>query len=640
MMRRTLSMFTAILFTVSPASAQEFVPALPPAFAVDSAAFESYMDGLVQAYMEENNIAGATVSVVSGGETFLLKGYGYADVDRRTKVDPDNTLFRIGSISKLFVWTAVMQLTEHGLLDLDEPIDRYLNDFAIPETFEEPITLRHLMTHSAGFEEYFINLFARDSTGLRPLGAILSDELPARVRPPGTYSSYSNHGTGIAAYIVEQVSGRPFERYVEEFILGPLRMRSTTFRQPLPPRLRGRISKGYAFEEEEGVFKEKPFEYVPMGPVGTASTTAADMARFMAAHLQLGRFGDQAILDSTTARLMQRPAFRHAEGVNPMRHGFIDMSQNGVEIIGHGGDTVWFQSNMALFPEYDLGLFISFNTQQGGGEAGEILRDFVDRYFPEGDLPADTVAKSRGELERFSGSYRSNRYPHERFTYVVALMSGFEVSMTRGGMLRTMEDGKARFWFPVDSLTFRHTNSSDRMVFKENRAGDITHLFKKEVPIIAFEKVPFISSQKLHFTLFGVTAGAFSATLLYWPLAFFIRRKYRPGPAARPPLEISTKAIAWLNALVMLAFFIWLAVLLSDQTGEAVVYGVAGSLKAALVLPLVSIGLTVLLVHRTIAIWAENESGIWSRIWYTLFCLLSVTLLWQLYYWNLLGFQY
>jgi len=635
MIRRLLSAAIAsfVLCIISTAAHAQTAPPWP-----DSTAFESYMDGIVQAYMEENNIAGATVGVVKDGEPLLLKGYGYANVDRRREVDPERTLFRIGSISKMFVWTAVMQLAEQDLLELDTDINRYLTDFTIPDTYREPITLRHLMTHSAGFEEYYIGLFARDTTRLRPLGEILSNELPARVRPPGSYSSYSNHGTGIAAYIVEQVSGLPFEEYVERYILRPLEMNSTTFRQPLPPQLRDRLSKGYAFQE--GEYREKPFEYVPLGPVGAASATAADMVHFMTAHLQLGRYGEATVLDSATARQMQSPAFRHADRVNPMRHGFMDMSQNGVEIIGHGGDTFWFHSNMALFPEHDLGLFLSLNTQQGAGETGEILRDFVDRYFPEGDLRADTVAKSRGELERLAGSYRPNRYPHERLTYVVALINSMKVSVAPGGQLRTMEDGKARFWFPIDSLTFRDTRSSDVLVFEENRDGEITHLFRGDLPIIAFEKIPFISSQKLHFTLFGAALLVFLATVVYWPAAYFIRRRYRPDMRAHAPLSFRSKAVAWLNSLIMLAFFVWLSLLLSDETGEAVVYGISGSLRASLHLPLISIFLTLALIYRTVLAWAERESGLWSRIWYSVLCFFSVTLLWQLLYWNLLGFQY
>ncbi len=615
-----------------------FTAAMAQAPWPDSTALDSYMDGLVNSYMQENDIAGATVGIVKDGEPVFLKGYGHADLEINKKVNSDSTLFRIGSISKMFVWTAVMQLAEQGKLDLDEGINKYIEDFQIPDTFEEPITLNHLMTHTAGFEEYFIGLFARDTTRLRPLGEILSDEMPARVRPPAEYSSYSNHGTGMAAYIVEQVSGQSFEEYVEEHILSPLNMNRTTFRQPVPDHLEEYLSNGYSFEG--GEFRKKNFEYVPLGPVGAASATAADMINFMQAHLQYGQLDDSTILDSTTAREMQRPAFRHHPKVNPMWHGFIDMSQNGVEIIGHGGDTFWFHSSMALFPEHDLGLFISFNSAGGSGTYGDVLRDFVDHYFPERNLSSDTLQMSQEELNRFAGNYRANRYPNKRFTYVMALLGSSTVDVASEDTLKTMDDGKAKFWIPVDSLTFRNTESSNVIAFEENENGKITHMFRDNLPIMAFEKVPFISSQKLHFTLFGLAGGAFLLTLIYWPLAFGIRRRYQPESYAKQPISFDKKTTAWCNALVILIFFVWIGVAISGSSGRAIAYGISTSLKVAFALPLISMVLTVAMGYYTFKIWRQSESGIWSRIWYSLLFLFSVTMLWQLNYWNLLGFQF
>ncbi|WP_170245618.1 serine hydrolase domain-containing protein [Fodinibius salinus] len=604
----------------------------------DSTALDSYMDGLVNTYMEENDIAGATLGIIKDGEPILLKGYGYADVSAKKKVRPDSTLFRIGSISKMFVWTAVMQLVENDQLELDTDITQYIEDFEIPATFDEPITMKDLMTHTAGFEEYLIGVFARDSTKLRPLGEILSDEMPARVRPPATYASYSNHGTGIAAYIVEQVSGMQFEEYVAQHILNPLQMTMSTFRQPLPDTLQPYLSKGYVFRS--GDFKEKGFEYVPLGPVGAGSATAADMLNFMQAHLRYGQFGEASILDSVTARQMQQPAFRHHATVNPMRHGFIDISQNGVEVIGHGGDTFWFHSTMALFPKQNIGLFLSFNSAKGGSVTQKVLTDFVDHYFPQDELVTDTLDVNKEYLQRFEGSYRGNRYPHERLTYMMALFNSQDIILTNDGMLKTMSDGEASYWFPVDSLTFRNTDNANVITFEENSSGNITHAFLSNAPIIALERVSFFSSQNLHFTLFGLAGAAFLITVFYWPLAYGIRRKYRPTVEAKQPLAFPKKLAAWTNALIILLFFGWVAILMSSGNGEAIVYGISSGIKVSLILPIISILLTTGMGYYTYVMWKNNESGTWSRICYTLLFVFSVTMLWQLYYWNLLGWQY
>ena len=121
----------------------------------DPAELEAFLDELLAKDMEEYHIAGAAVSVVKDGKLFFAKGYGYADLEKGIPVDPEQTIFRIGSIGKMFTWTAVMQLVEQGKLDLDADVNTYL-DFRIPDTYPQPITLKHLMTHTSGFEDRWL----------------------------------------------------------------------------------------------------------------------------------------------------------------------------------------------------------------------------------------------------------------------------------------------------------------------------------------------------------------------------------------------------------------------------------------------------------------------------------------------------
>ena len=195
------------------------------------------MDGAVNAELIARHIPGASVALVRGDQVIFAKGYGYADIEKRQPVVANQTLFRIGSVSKLFIWTAVMQLWEEGKLDLDADVNTYLKDFQIPATYSEPITLKNLMTHTPGFEDLATDgrLFVNNSSDIMPLGKYLKDRMPARIRPPGEVTAYSNYGSALAAYIVAQVSGMPYDEYVEKNILLPLGMRNTTFEQPLPP---------------------------------------------------------------------------------------------------------------------------------------------------------------------------------------------------------------------------------------------------------------------------------------------------------------------------------------------------------------------------------------------------------------------
>src|SRR5215211_1330131 len=249
----------------APAPQSTNVRAVPPQASpppeLTKADFETFLDALIPSQLRNRSIAGAVVSVVKDGQVLFQKGYGYSDLEEKRPVLPDQTLFRPGSISKLFTATAVMQLVEQGRLDLDRDINDYL-DFSIPKTYPEPITLRQLLTHAGGFEETLKNLFVARESDIKPLRMYLVNEMPARIFPPGKIPSYSNYGFTLAGYIVERVSSEKFERYIENHILKPLGMNNSTFDQPLPPQLAPQMSKGYLSASK----KPRDFEWVQAAP--------------------------------------------------------------------------------------------------------------------------------------------------------------------------------------------------------------------------------------------------------------------------------------------------------------------------------------------------------------------------------------
>lgn len=202
---------------------------------------DHFMDELMMAHIEESHIPNATISIVSDGDIIYEQGFGNADLTNHIEVKPDKTLFRIGSISKLFTWTAVMQLVEQGQLDLHTDVNEYI-DFKIPNRIEndtdgkdpEPITLHHLMTHTPGFEDYSDAIFRLSESDFLPLEDYVQAFLPKRVFPAGDVIAYSNYGTVLAGYIVEHVSGMDFSDYIDEHIFSPLGMTQSTFQQPVP----------------------------------------------------------------------------------------------------------------------------------------------------------------------------------------------------------------------------------------------------------------------------------------------------------------------------------------------------------------------------------------------------------------------
>src|SRR5437763_7861205 len=239
---------------------------------------EAFLDGFMPMQLERENVAGSVICVVKDGKVLFAKGYGYSDAGKKKPVSTDSTLFRPGSISKLFTATAVMQLVQQGKLDLDRDVNDYL-DYKIPPAFSKPITLRNVLTHTPGFEETAKELFVADASKMRPLGEYLREHIPGRIFPPGVTPAYSNYATAMAGYIVQRTSGKPFEQYVADNIFIPLGMGHTTFVQPLPANLSPLMSNGYQRASKEA----KPYEFVQAFPAGSVATSAADMCIFMMA---------------------------------------------------------------------------------------------------------------------------------------------------------------------------------------------------------------------------------------------------------------------------------------------------------------------------------------------------------------------
>lgn len=596
----------------------------------DTTALRSFLDGVITTKMHDEHIAGATVAIVHRGQVLFTKGYGYSNVEHQTPVFPDSTLFRVGSISKLFVWTSVMQLVAQNKLDLKADVNTYLKEFQVPATFDQPITLAHLLTHTPGFEDIVIKLFARDSSALKPLGEILKKELPDRVRKPGTYASYSNHGTALAAHIVEQVTGLSFNQYVEQHILNPLKLTRTTFRQPVPTGMPAHSGSGYVWNN--GRFVEKDFEYVPLYAAGSVSATATDMAKFMIALLQ----PQSAILDSATRHQMFQPLHRHHPAVNPMRHGLMDLSRNGIEIVGHGGDTFWFHSMLMLMPEQQLGLFMSFNSENGGKVYSKVAEEFVDYFFPKPALKP-IVKTSVDELKKFAGIYIGNRHPHRDLTKIISLLGPVEIHVQDSTKLRLVTDGEVTYYVPIDSTTFRKEDGSEVIAFARGEDGQ-QHLFLGGLPIFVLDQVSGWRDPNTQLLIAVLTIAMTIIVIVFWPLAYLTRTGYQPLQRQRLLLPTSAKVIAWLNYLFFIVFLIGLTTAVSDS--YTIVYGVPSGLKTALLFPLLMVTTTILMIYACVRVLFNNRYLLYSRLFYFGATLISVLALLQLNTLNFLGFHY
>jgi CubicO group peptidase (beta-lactamase class C family) len=345
----------------------------------DQGSVESFFDQHIPDALDEWEIPGATVSVVRGNQVLFRGGYGMSDLERRIAFDPDRTLVRIASITKTFTWTSIMQLQERGSVDLDADVNDYLDNVEVPDTFEAPVTLRSLMTHTSGFEDRTIGLATRTPEEMIPLEQYLMENMPERVRPPGVMTSYSNFGAGLAGQVVSDVSGMSYQDYIEANILTPLDMNHTAVVEPLPAELAPDMARSY--RKVDGALEAKPTDYDALPPDGVISTTAGDMAKYMMALLAGTQHQDTPILRSATAELMFNDAFVPASGLDGWTLGFKEWTLGGHRAVMHDGGWEEFVSAMILFPDSDLGLFIAFNGEGGAEAMAEVVSDFVAQFL-------------------------------------------------------------------------------------------------------------------------------------------------------------------------------------------------------------------------------------------------------------------
>ena len=601
----------------------------------DSAGLAAFMDGLILSTMDDHKAAGAMVSIIKDGELLFQQGYGFANIADSIKVDPEQTLFRIGSISKLFTWLAVLQQVEARNLDLDRDVNDYLESFKIPDTFEEPVTLRSLMSHTPGFEDILLKLFLREDDDIPPLREIFEKQMPKRVNPPLERASYSNHGSGLAQYLVEKVTGLPFETYVERNILDPLEMNSTTFSQPLPRHLAPRMATGYSFRD--GAFREEGFEIVPMTGAGGASTTAADMAIFMDIFLNYGRRDTISLMDSTIFATMKKPVLTHAKGMNPALHGLMDISPRHLHVIGHGGNTFLFHSQLALFPEHETGLFISFSGNNAGLAYNQVMKHFIDRFFPDTEPDPQTILLEKDYLEGFAGTYLSNRRSHSDILKIIGLTNTMEIQVEGDKLLFRDFFGNTHLTSALDSTTFWVPEKNTLIGFDRPPGKDAQYLYISDFPIMAGERPGWSYNAGLHAFILLLTLACMLYILVIWPWIYFARKRYDKKPRTRKALPLFSKTVAWFTAFFMLLFY--LLVFLSAG-GEEIVFGIPAGIRIGLFFPLAAIPFILLMIINSIYIWKQHQLKNLSRIFYNLSTLAFILAIWQLIFFNMLGWQF
>jgi CubicO group peptidase (beta-lactamase class C family) len=437
---------------------------------VESKDLAAMLDSFFVAEMEKEHLPGAVFALVKDGKVVYAKGYGVADVEKKTPVTPDKTIFRIGSITKVFTALALTQLAERKKISLNDDVNKYLDQPKVAEKYGEPVRLRHLLTHTAGFDQVGDRERQVADPKDRPsLRDYLAKTL-IRIRPPGQVSCYDTWGITLAGYLVEKISGQSYPAYLQKNVFSPLGM--TRASVETPEAWKPDLALGYRYRNDQYV--RQAYEYYTTTPASSIDATALDMAQFMLAVLGDGK---ARFLNARTLQQLRQVQFSNAPGFPAYSFGFWEDQRNGQRALYHGGTMDGFLTQLYLVPEHRLGFYVAYNRDQGPGEPPAPLRDLLtrrlmDKFFPVSPVAAEPKPPLPIPTERFAGNYAGNMYCHTCYEGEGWAMFYTPVKAAGAGVLEI--DGER--WLAVEPLLFQSERGSRRIAFRADASGQITHM--------------------------------------------------------------------------------------------------------------------------------------------------------------------
>ncbi|HTQ66699.1 MAG TPA: serine hydrolase domain-containing protein [Puia sp.] len=408
-MKKLLTVFLFSHFVFFSIVQAQKKPDLRDAFVV----IDKWLNGM----RDYDRLPGISIAIVYDQFTIWSKGYGYADVEKKVPMQP-STICSICSISKLFTSISVMQLVEQGKVRLDDSISADLPSFNLKQQYSEsgPITIRSLLSHSSGLprEADFPYWSAPDF--YFPSEKEVNDKLGGQqtLYPASTYFQYSNLGMTILGELVEHVSGMPYQQYVEENILNPLKLKNT---HPYLPKdlWGGKMATGYGAIHRDGHRDKMPFfQANGITPAAGYSSSAEDLARFASWQFRLLSNGGKEIIKSSTLRDMQRVQYLDPDWKTAYGLGFAVREVNGNTFVGHGGSCPGYLSFLGMDPKKKLAVIVMMNAQ------GESLMKYFSGILSimKKASQSDTTTVASGvDLQPYTGNYDSYAWDSETLVF-------------------------------------------------------------------------------------------------------------------------------------------------------------------------------------------------------------------------------
>ncbi len=604
---------------------------------VDLASVHSYIDSLALAEMDNAHIPGSVIVVIQDSSEVYIKGFGFADVENQVSVDPTLTGFRIASVTKTFTATAVMQLVEKGLINVHTPISNYLPDDNFSFLKDEPMTVHQLLTHTAGIDLTDIGDAALTPDKVIDLESLARYHIPDQVHPPGQVHSYSNFGYALLGYLIQAVSGQTYETYMDENILRPLGMVSSSFLQPLPAPFADNLSKSYTWQNG---YEAIPRDFTNTVPGGGLITSGNDMAHYMLMHLNAGSWDSTQIFHSNSHNVLTSQQYGSEGTSYGVCYAFFENGWTGRRSLDHSGAQLGFLSLMVLIPETGTGVFIAQNTREKAGAfrynlTRAILDTLLQRKPREINLPGPSD-ELRTIASNYTGRYQQMNYPHSSFEKLGTLFgfynSAYKVRYHKDGFLTLNGDQYSM----INERVF-HVNdtlSPWNISFELDDAGRAQRII---AGTLSYVRTPWYHNKK-----FWQRFMAFSLALLFiHVLQKSIRWSYRKikKQGASETSDLYTKWL-YLTGLLLVLGIAGIFLNLALYRGQLADYGVPLGLKLALAINTLGALLTLYAPIAIFRTWRVKKHPVIVKLWASIvmLSLLSTTI--GLAYHNVIGFQF
>ncbi|MFE3456254.1 serine hydrolase domain-containing protein [Nocardiopsis aegyptia] len=603
----------------------------------------AFLDRRVPELLDEYRVPGAAVSVVSSEGDLAVGGYGYADLEDRVPVDAEETAFVSASVAKSLTATTALQLVDEGLLDLHTDVNEYLpDDVAVADTFPgRPVTLHHLLTHSAGFEDRFVGIITEDPADAGTLHEYVRDNQPDRVRPPGRFATYSNYSFALTGYLVQTVSGQDFAEYAAEHLLDPLGMDHTAYAGPGDPEARTALNAASQYQWSDGGPVPAPQRFgLNALPFGGFYTTAPDMARFMRAHLGGGTLDGSEILSRERSEAMFDRRFSARPDAFGVGYGTRESPAAGHRAVGHPGSIFGARAEYALLPEGDLGIFVATN---GDGDPPEGVRDLprtligelAAEFLPPAPAadPVDPGEGSAGGAGGYAGTYVTTLTNDGNVEHVNSALNHVTVREGDGGSLTLSgPSAPSQTWLPLGEGMFRSEDGADVLSFVSENEETVALGFASDT-VRTYARVPWYLAPATHGIVLLLGAVLAASTVL-WPLSRLVPARRRRGERApsAPVAPRRARLLAGAAAALVLGYAAGLVWWLS---GVDVPFMLMLGYPAPLLLPpaLGVVATAGILVLAAVA-WARRWWSPPGRLHYTLVALGLTGFLTVLHHYN------